>query len=333
LPQPKVTVIVPTLAAGDALAECLRSLETQTYRDFDVIVVDNSAAGIVTYSSDKVRVIANQRNVGFGAAINQGYRASSGSYLAALNDDAVAEPGWLAKLVACADRDAKAGMFASEVRLAESGKLDSAGMLIAADGSSRQRGHEEAPDLYADRTDALFPSGSAALYRRKMLDEIGTFDEDFFLYCEDTDLGLRARWKGWSCRYVPGAVVRHRYSHSAGRASLLKAYFVERNRLCTVVKNFPFGMLVRAPFAAAIRYFWHFVSLFEGKGKAAEFSGTMHSAWLPFLVLRAHASMLMRLPRLLRDRRRILSSATITTKEFRDLLSLHAITVRKVASL
>src|ERR1700749_4571758 len=83
LPQPKVTVIVPTLAAGDALAECLRSLETQTYRDFDVIVVDNSAAHLVTYSSDRVRVIANQHNVGFEAAINQGYRASTGSYLAA----------------------------------------------------------------------------------------------------------------------------------------------------------------------------------------------------------------------------------------------------------
>jgi hypothetical protein len=113
----------------------------------------------------------------------------------------------------------------------------------------------------------------------------------------------------------------------------LKAYFVERNRLCTVVKNFPFGMLFNAPFAAAARYFWHFVSLFEGKGKAAEFRGTMNSAWLPFVVLRAHASMLIRLPRLLKDRRRILSSATVGRKEFRDTLRRHAITVRKVASL
>ena len=341
LPQPKVTVIVPTLAAGDALAECLRSLETQTYRDFDVIVVDNSAthqggnavATMVTTTSDRMRVITNPRNVGFGAAINQGYRAATGPYLAALNDDAVAEPEWLAKLVTCADGDPKAGMFASEVRLTESGKLDSAGMLIAADGTSRQRGHEEAPEGYADLTEALFPSGSAALYRRKMLDQIGAFDEDFFLYCEDTDLGLRARWTGWTCRYVPGAVVQHRYSHSAGRASLLKAYYVERNRLCTIVKNFPFSLLVRAPFATIARYFWHVVSLVEGKGKAAEFRGGAHPAWLPFLVLRAHASMLIRLPRLLKDRRRIFSSATLTTKEFCDLLERHAISVRKVASL
>jgi GT2 family glycosyltransferase len=333
LPQPKVTVVVPTLAAGDALAECLRSLETQTYRDFDVIVVDNSASRLVTHSSDRVRVIANERNVGFGAAINQGYRASSAPYLAVLNDDAVADTNWLARLVKTAEASAKAGMFASEVRLSESGNLDSAGMLIAADGSSRQRGHGEAPELYATQTDALFPSGSAALYRRKMLEEIGAFDESFFLYCEDTDLGLRARWAGWQCQYVPGAVVRHRYSHSAGRASLLKAYFVERNRLCTVFKNFPFSMLMRVPFASTTRYFWHLVSMIEGKGKAAEFRDAAHPAWLPFLVLRAHGAALIRLPRLLRERRRILSTAKLTSKEFRDLLDRHAITVRKVASL
>ena len=87
----------------------------------------------------------------------------------------------------------------------------------------------------------LLPSASAALYRRAMLEEIGLFDEDFFLYCEDTDLGLRARWAGWKCIYVPGAVVDHHYSHSAGRASRLKAYYVERNRLFVAAKNFPAG--------------------------------------------------------------------------------------------
>lgn len=324
---------MPTLAAGDALAECLRSLETQTYRDFDVIVVDNSVAHLVTATSDRVQVIVNDRNVGFGAAINQGYRASTAAYIAALNDDAVADPNWLACLVRSAEANPNAGMFASEVRLAESGMLDSAGMLIARDGSSRQRGHGEAPEQYEALTEALFPSGSAALYRRKMLQEIGTFDEDFFLYCEDTDLGLRARWAGWTCRYVPGAVARHRYSHSAGRASLMKAYFVERNRLCAAIKNFPFGVLAEAPFAAAARYMWHLVSMVEGKGKAAEFRDASHPAWLPFVVLRAHASALIRLPRLLRERRKILSSRKLSSKEFKDLLNRHAITVRKVASL
>src|SRR5260370_21202229 len=79
------------------------------------------------------------------------------------------------------------------------GRLDSAGMLVCPDGSSKQCGHLESPDKFPRRRHALLPSGCAALYRREMLDEIGLFDESFFLYCEDTDLGLRARWAAWEC--------------------------------------------------------------------------------------------------------------------------------------
>ena len=218
--------------------------------------------------------------------------------------------------------------------MAGSDRLDSAGMLSAADASSKQRGHGEDPSKFASLMDALFPSGSAALYRRKMLDEIGLFDEKFFLYCEDADLGLRARWAGWECTYVPGAVVEHRYSHSAGRASPLKAYLVERNRLFTSIRNLPFVMLIRVPFASLARYFWHLVSLFEGRGKAAEYREAGNSpALLPFLVLRAHAVALFRLPRLLAERRAIKSTARITAREFESLLAAHSISVRQVAAL
>jgi GT2 family glycosyltransferase len=180
----------------------------------------------------------------------------------------------------------------------------------------------------------FLPSGSAALYRRAMLDEIGLFDESFFLYCEDTDLGLRAQWAGWGCRYVPGAVVEHLYSHSAGRASPLKAYYVERNRLYTIVKNFPAGMLMVAPFASIARYFWHVAALLTGHGKVAEYRHEGHSsAMLPWLVIRAHLAALFRLPALLNARRRIRASRRITPREFRALIARHSITLRQVASL
>jgi GT2 family glycosyltransferase len=334
---PKVTVAVPTLAAGEVLEACLTALESQTVDEFEVVVIDNSGSGRVRAScpdvSPRVRVITNQRNVGFGAAVNQAFRASTAPYLATLNDDAVADPRWLETLLAEAEAHPRAGqprigMWASEVRLAGTGKLDSAGMLIASDGSSKQ-----APLAHsADAKDALLPSGSAALYRRAMLDEIGLFDESFFLYCEDTDLGLRARWAGWGCRYVPGAVVEHRYSHSAGRASPLKAYYVERNRLYTIVKNFPARMLWAAPFASAARYFWHVAALAAGRGKASEYRQAGHSAaLLPFLVIRANIAVLFRLPALLAARRRIRATRRITAAEFRALLQGHSITVRQVA--
>ena len=325
---------MPTLAAGEVLEACLRALESQTVDEFEVVVIDNSGTGRVQASnpqvSPRVRVIANQRNVGFGTAVNQAFRASKAPYLATLNDDAVADPRWLEKLLAEADAHPSTGMFASEVRLAGTGKLDSAGMLIASDGSSKQR---RSPTALAD-ADALLPSGSAALYRRTMLEEIGLFDESFFLYCEDTDLGLRAQWAGWGCRYVPGAVVEHRYSHTAGRASPLKAYYVERNRLYTIVKNFPARMLWAAPFASAARYFWHVAALVSGRGKAAEYRDEGHSAaMLPWLVIRAHVATLFRLPALWAARQRIRATRRITSAEFRTLLERHSITVRQVAAL
>jgi GT2 family glycosyltransferase len=330
---------VPTLAAGEVLEACLRALESQTVDEFEVVVIDNSGTGLVKASHPRVRVIANERNVGFGAAVNQAFRASAAPYLATLNDDAVADPRWLETLLADADAHPRTGqeaigMWASEVRLAGTGQLDSAGMLMASDGSSKQRGHGALPALFADAKEALLPSGSAALYRRAMLEEIGLFDESFFLYCEDTDLGLRARWAGWGCRYVPGAVVEHRYSHSAGRASPLKAYYVERNRLYTIVKNFPASMLWTAPFAALARYYWHVASLVAGSGKTSEYRQAGHStALLPWLVIRAQVAALFRLPALLAARRRIRATRKISSSEFRRLLERHSITVRQVAAL
>jgi len=323
---------VPTLAAGEVLEACLRALESQTVDEFEVVVIDNSGTGLVQASkvSPRVRVIVNQRNVGFGAAVNQAFRASTAPYLATLNDDAVADPFWLETLLADAEAHPRTGMFASEVRLAGTGTLDSAGMLMASDGSSKQA----PPGPLADANDTLFPSGSAALYSRTMLDEIGLFDESFFLYCEDTDLGLRAQWAGWACRYVPGAVVEHRYSHTAGRASPLKAYYVERNRLYTILKNFPARMLLVAPFASIARYFWHVAALLAGRGKAAEYRQEGNSAaMLPWLVIKAHLAALIRLPALLAARHRIRATRRMTSAEFRTLLDRHSISVRQVAAL
>jgi GT2 family glycosyltransferase len=328
-----VTVVVPTLAADDALADCLRSLESQTFDRFEVVVVDNSSSGRAR-GSGRVRILINDRNVGFGTAINQAIRDSTSPYIAVLNDDAIPHSGWLAALVKAAEAHPKAGMFASQVRLAGTNQLDSAGMLIALDGSSKQRGHGEPPASFAADSDTLFPTGSAALYRRTMLDEIGLFDEIFFLYCEDTDLGLRARWAGWEGVYVAAAVVDHAYSKSAGRASALKAYYVERNRLYTVIKNFPFSMLALVKLYAFARYYWHLLFMLTQTGKAAEFREAGHTPWLlPFLVLRAHASALVSLPYLFRERRRIFKARRATSKEFRALLAGHSISVRKVAEL
>ncbi|HLK46634.1 MAG TPA: glycosyltransferase family 2 protein, partial [Bryobacteraceae bacterium] len=232
------------------------------------------------------------------------------------------------------ERRPDAGMAASQVRLFGEHRLDSAGMLVCRDGSSKQRGQSRPPEDFPVPEETLFPSGSAALYRRAMLDDIGGFDDLFFLYCEDTDLGLRARWAGWKCLYIPDAVVEHHYSHSAGAASALKAYLVERNRLFVVAKNFPATMLLIAPSVSVARYFWHVRYLLEGRGSAARFRAQgLGGARLLWYVLRAHLALLAHAPRLWRERRRIRAGARITPRVFRRLVAGHSLSARRIARL
>ncbi len=329
-------MVVPTLAADSRLLECVESLGRQTRRDFEVTIVDNSGKGLVRRSglAGAARVIENRANAGFGAAINQGLRASPAAYLATLNDDAVAHPRWLEALLEAIRRRPDVGMCASQVRLYGKGVLDSAGMLVARDGSSKQRGHGRPPEDFPVPEEALFPSGSAALYRRAMLEELGGFDESFFLYCEDTDLGLRARWAGWKCLYVPDAMVEHHYSHSAGRASPLKAYYVERNRLFVLARNFPARMLPAALAASLARYFWHGWYILRGRGSAARFREEGHAGIrMIWYVVRAHASLAANCRRLWRERRAIRARARITPAIFRWLVRSYGISARKVAAL
>ncbi|MBZ5586564.1 MAG: glycosyltransferase, partial [Acidobacteriia bacterium] len=327
---------VPTLTADSRLLECIESLGRQTQRDFEVIIIDNSGEGRVRRKgcAAGARVIENSRNAGFGAAINQAWRASSAPFVATLNDDAAAHPGWLEALVRAAQKRPDAGMCASAVRLYGEERLDSAGMLMARDGSSKQRGHGRPPEDFPALEEVLFPSGSAALYRRAMLEELGGFDERFFLYCEDTDLGLRARWAGWKCLYVPDAVVEHHYSHSAGRASGLKAYYVERNRLFVAAKNLPAPMLLASPWFALARYFWHAAYLARGRGSAARFRAEGNAGpKMAWYVIRAHAALLAHAGRLWRERRRIRAGARVTPAVFRRLLRSHSISARRIAGL
>ncbi|HJT86870.1 MAG TPA: glycosyltransferase family 2 protein [Bryobacteraceae bacterium] len=323
---------IPTLAADSRLQECVDSLGRQTLQDFEVIVIDNSGKG--QWQRTGIRAIHNPRNVGFGAAVNQAFHASTAPYFATLNDDAVPHPEWLARLVSALQRRPDAGMCASQVRLFGEERLDSAGMLVARDGSSKQRGHGRFPADFPVLEEILFPSASAALYRRSMLAEIGGFDDSFFLYCEDTDLGLRARWAGWKSLYVPAAVVEHHYSHSAGRASPVKAYYVERNRLFVLAKNFPAPMLLAAPFSTLARYTWHLLYLIQGRGSAARFRAEGHAGpRMLWYVIRAHAALLARIPRLRRQRREIRARARITPAIFRHLVRTHSISARRIAAL
>jgi GT2 family glycosyltransferase len=331
-----ITVAVPTLLGGQLLASCLDSLNNQTFRNFEVVVINNGKVESIPSSetySFPCRILTPGSNVGFGAAVNLAIRASSSPYVAILNDDTEPDTNWLASLVAELDGGPQVGMWASRVQLHGSLSLDSAGMVICFDGSSKQRGHCQPASRFSQAQDVLFPSGCAALYRRVMLDEIGLFDEDYFLYCEDTDLGLRARWAGWTCRYVPEAVVEHRYSSTSGAYSAMKAGFVERNRLWVALKIFPGVLLPGLPFVAISRYFWQLLASRGSDGAAAEFIRSGNSLFgAAAILLRAHRDTFMRLPSLLKKRAQMRKTRRIGSAEFIRLMYRHRIAARQLAN-
>ena len=323
------------MLAGKPLARALDCLSSQAFQDFETVIVDNSGTGAAAGfgAPPLVRVLENPRNLGFGAAVNRGIENSRSELLCTLNDDAYPAPEWLENLVGAADSHAEAGMFACQIRLAsQPGQLDSAGLGIYADGTTKQRGHRERARDYSKVEEVLIPSACAALYRRSLLDRVGRFDADYFLYCEDTDLGLRARLAGESCLYIPQAVVEHDYSVSSGRASRLKAYYVERNRLWTVIKTFPAALWPLAPLFSIWRYLLHLWALLTGRGLAAEFTRGGEKWWrLVLIVGSAHAHALSHLPVLLAKRRHVRGSATLGAWAFWKLLRRHYASASQIA--
>ncbi len=307
-----VSVIIPNLNGKPLLEECLSSLERQTFKDFEVIVVDNgSQDGSVDLVKSKFpwveKIIVNETNLGFAAACNQGIKASVGTYIALLNNDTAAHPDWLLRLVSAAEEHKTCGMFASKTLFYDRRDIiDSTGHLIYPDGLNRARGRLEIDrGQYDDKPDVFFPSGCAALYRKEMFDQIGLFDEYHFAYGDDTDIGIRGRLAGWGCLFVPDAIVYHKYSKTMGEYSPQKAFLVERNRIWIVWKYFPIKYMIRAPFYSLARYLYQLYGVFKGKGAAARYTERYPAHGLFVAVVKAYISALSGAPRVFAERSRL----------------------------
>jgi GT2 family glycosyltransferase len=251
----RVTVVIPTLNGAQHLRSCLSSLENQSYNPTEVIVVDNgstdSTIDILKTEFPYVHIIQLSRNHGFAGAVNAGINAASGDYVALLNNDAVADQHWLRNLMATIKRDEKIGVCGSKLlqRRAESGHyyIDSTGESLSVWGVAIPRGRDELDTSQYDTPEEIFSvSAGAALYRRHMLMELESFDEDFFAYYEDVDLCFRARHRGWKVWYCPDAVVYHALgATSGGRDAAFTRYHCIRNAWYVWIKNLPARLVVK----------------------------------------------------------------------------------------
>jgi GT2 family glycosyltransferase len=298
---------------------------------FEVVVVDNGSDDGSLEMVDRefsqlevfrLKLIRNEENRGFCAANNQGFAASNTSLVALLNNDAEAEPDWLASLASAFEDRPEVGMAASKILVYEDPKrIDKAGHLIYPDGQNRGRGSGEIDAGQYDRIEeVLWPDGCAAMYRREMLDKIGGFDEDFFAYADDAELGLRARIAGWTCIYIPAAVVRHHRGATLGLRSRRRLELIERNRVLLAAKLFPWSLLwvngayylarLAAGLWAAARH----------KGEVGRYPGLLGKLGAVLALLKGDLQALILLPRMLRKRRAVNQLRKLSPREVRKLI-------------
>ncbi len=247
---PKVTVVIVNWNGERFLDRCLSALLAQTVAPYEIILVDNASSDAsldIVRRFLSVRLLAQNENLGFARGNNLAIQAAAAEseWIALLNPDAFVEPRWLETLLLAARDYPAFDLFGSKlVNAADATALDGAGDAYHVSGLVWRMGHGAAVSSFSEQAREVFsPCAAAALYRRSALVEVGGFDEDFFCYVEDVDLGFRLRLAGYRCLYVPSSVAHHVGSGTTGgQHSDFAVYHGHRNLVWTYVKDMP-GML------------------------------------------------------------------------------------------
>jgi GT2 family glycosyltransferase len=336
LPSPLISVVVLNWNGCQVVGQCLQSLHEQTYRPLEIIVVDNAStdgsAEVVRQKFSWVKLVVSKKNLGFGGGNNIGIKACRGRYIMILNNDARLEPDCIIELRRSIEKNKEYGACASKIFLADKDNLlDAAGIAIYKDGLSIGRGRLEPAGRYDVEEEVFFASGCAMLLRKEMLDDIGLFDEDFFAYADDTDMGWRSQLAGWRCIYNPKAVVYHLHSASSSAYSPLKAFLVERNRIWVAMEYYPVSLLLAGPFYTLKRYFYQAYGALFRKGAAGRFTQEFSKFQLLKVLFMVYYSVLKNLPLILQKRSRMKRKKRISNKEIYGLFERFGISGKAIA--
>lgn len=337
---PLVSIVIPNWNGKKYLRDCISSLKTQSHTNIEIIVVDNASRDdsieyLQTHFSE-VKIIKHNDNLGFGAANNTGIKAAQGKYLMMLNNDTRLEPNCIEELIKTIEKDEKYGACASKILLEyENNLLDVAGIAVCLDGLAIGRGRLESSDKFNNEEEVFFASDCACLYKKEMLDDIGLtneiYDEDFFAYADETDMGWRAQLAGWKCIYTPKAIVYHYHSASSGTYSPFKAFLCERNRIWVAVKSLPVSFLVQGVFYTLLRYLYQACGALTGKGAAGKFTKEVNKFELIKILIKAHVSAFLGMPKMLKKRKEVMKKKRISNREIYELLKNYGISAKEIA--
>jgi len=256
-----VSIVIVNWNGRKYLAACLKSLFNQTYKDFNVILVDNNSTddsvNFVKGNFPQVKVIECRKNYGFAEGNNIGIREAMQNaetkYIMTINNDTIIDNKYLETLVSFMESSPKAGSSVGKILMIDDKRrIDSAGdFILRKNYKIVNRGKFEIDKGQYNKIEEVISTCSAgAIYRRKMLSEIKIdneyFDRDFFAYNEDVDIALRARLMGWEFFYLPTAVMYHHGAATISKISLgYREYLSRRNRLYVVLKNLSINQLLK----------------------------------------------------------------------------------------
>jgi GT2 family glycosyltransferase len=248
-----LSIIILTYNSAAHLPRCLDCLKGQTVQNFEIILIDNasqdeSLAIVRKYQGQfNLQIVEQQQNTGFAAANNLGAKMARGEWLVLLNADAFPQPDWLEKLLQAAQDHPEYAAFSSRQLSAENPEiLDGAGDTYHISGMAWRRYIGYPAQGYGLQTREVFtPCAAAAMYLKEAFLEAGGFDEDYFAYFEDVDLGFRLRLLGYRTLYVANAIVLHVGSATFGKRSEFAFYHSHRNLIWTFLKNMPSGLFLK----------------------------------------------------------------------------------------
>ena len=253
----KVTVIIITWNKENLLKNCLSSLEKQTYKNFQTIVVDNGSSDrtieFIKEFYPKIKIINLEKNLGFSIAANEGIKASESKYVILLNNDTVVDKNFVKNLFESLDNHREyCACTAKIIDYFNKNILASAGDIMNNVGQSFSRGFGDRIDKFDRPEEVFLITGGASIFRKNVFKKIGFFDEDYFMYGEDSDWCFRAQLFGYKFCYEPKAIVYHYCKATSKSMIKIIDYFHFRNMTLTILKNFPLGIFFKR---------WRFITI------------------------------------------------------------------------
>ena len=242
------SIIIVSFNGKNLMEDCLSSIYKQTYRNFEIIVVDNASidgsADFIKSKYPKVRLIRNKVNLGFVGANNIGFKKAKGDYIVLLNQDTVVHKDWLKELINGVSKKNVGACQSKIVFFNKRNVINTSGTITNYLGFG-WCGDYNKPDKGLEEAEITFPSGSSVIFRKEVLNKTGLFDENFFMYYEDSDLGWRIRLMGYKITRAPLSVMYHKYKFESNKKRFnqiikghKKIFYHERNRILTLIKNY-----------------------------------------------------------------------------------------------